>query len=80
MVDESLEDMVRLSAIQACWIRGGAAASAAEWLISTPTSFSEGLARITAGARWAGHATYSDCIAGHCYAWVPQLIRVLGHG
>ncbi|GAA2870713.1 hypothetical protein GCM10010517_30980 [Streptosporangium fragile] len=67
MVDENLEDMARLPAVNACWMRGGAAASAAEWLISTPSSFGAGLTRVTAGARWAGQANRSEYLAGLCH-------------
>ncbi|MFI6300178.1 hypothetical protein ACIBEJ_51910 [Nonomuraea sp. NPDC050790] len=67
MTDESLPDGIRLIGIEACWIRGGAAASAAEWLIAKPSSFRNGLVRVADGIGWAGQATRSEYLVGICY-------------
>ncbi|MCG5220595.1 hypothetical protein [Streptosporangium sp. KLBMP 9127] len=76
MADESLPNAVRLIAIQVCWMRGGAAASAAEWLITKPSSFSKELARVTSGTGWVGQATRSEYLVGICYVMATKGLPV----
>ncbi|MFF4777903.1 hypothetical protein ACFY05_34270 [Microtetraspora fusca] len=70
LVDETLDDWIRAIQIEAAVIRSGAAESAVAWLITTPSSYLEGLTRVAASCRArpnAARLSRSDHVVGTCY-------------